>query len=667
MATVYSYVRFSTKKQLEGDSLRRQVERGDEWIRKNKHTPASLRLHDIGVSAYRGKNRHAGALAKFLEAIKSGRVLPGSILLVENLDRLSRQAMAEAKRVFEQILESDVCIAVLLPTEAVYTRESISDPMGLMVPLMAFHLGHLESAKKSERLKALWDRKRKDAESGVKFSRRCPSWLKWHSDKFVIIPSAAAVVRYIFERTALGIGQRQLLAELVEKFSPIGTSEKWNASFIAHILNDPAVLGIRQPKTADADGNRVAIGKAIKGYYPAVITEELWHRAQSVKSKKRKMKGASSGFVNLFVGLLHNAHDGHPMHLQTSPYTSGKKQRRLISYGHIRKISDSDPITLGYLEFETAILRHLGELRPEDLESKGSVSALRAKEQELSGYEARLSQIETAMADPASDDFTSLRASAKIVRQKIDELKAEAEKLRAELHADQPLRHAHGVLKMLAEADDEQRKTLRLRLRSLIAELVKSIIIKPEKHYGRVYVLAQIEYHTGLFRQVAITPHGGGGHIQQVNVDEFAIDLRDRKKCQTRQIFAGLAKLMAQPGAVPTVEKVKPATTVGDAAILFLRVRRSQLAKESFRMIPSKVQKFIDFVGADLPCKNVNSVRWARWDEWLKMQIRGRKLATSTARICRDRAREFCKWLADVGACHEVKGAIDDASTTVIG
>ena len=53
MALVYSYIRFSSKKQAKGDSLRRQTE-GEEWIEKNGHTKASLTLHDLGVSAFRG-------------------------------------------------------------------------------------------------------------------------------------------------------------------------------------------------------------------------------------------------------------------------------------------------------------------------------------------------------------------------------------------------------------------------------------------------------------------------------------------------------------------------------------------------------------------------------------------------------------------------------------
>ena len=41
MALVYSYIRFSTKKQADGDSKRRQIEMGEEWIARTGHTAAS--------------------------------------------------------------------------------------------------------------------------------------------------------------------------------------------------------------------------------------------------------------------------------------------------------------------------------------------------------------------------------------------------------------------------------------------------------------------------------------------------------------------------------------------------------------------------------------------------------------------------------------------------
>ncbi len=53
----YSFTRFSSPEQAEGDSLRRQTESTKAWCERNGfHLDTTLALHHIG-SAYRGKHR----------------------------------------------------------------------------------------------------------------------------------------------------------------------------------------------------------------------------------------------------------------------------------------------------------------------------------------------------------------------------------------------------------------------------------------------------------------------------------------------------------------------------------------------------------------------------------------------------------------------------------
>src|SRR5581483_1731511 len=90
---VYSYKRFSSAKQGKGDSLRRQTEFAEE-VRREHGLPLddSLDLTDRGVSAWKGNNKAEGsALAEFLRLIQAGRIARGSILAVENIDRISRE------------------------------------------------------------------------------------------------------------------------------------------------------------------------------------------------------------------------------------------------------------------------------------------------------------------------------------------------------------------------------------------------------------------------------------------------------------------------------------------------------------------------------------------------------------------------------------------------
>ena len=87
----YSYLRFSTTEQLKGDSLRRQTQAARAYADTHGlDLDEALTFRDLGVSAFKGKNVAEGALGAFLQAVDAGRVPPGSWLLVENLDRLSR-------------------------------------------------------------------------------------------------------------------------------------------------------------------------------------------------------------------------------------------------------------------------------------------------------------------------------------------------------------------------------------------------------------------------------------------------------------------------------------------------------------------------------------------------------------------------------------------------
>ena len=110
----YSYVRMSTDMQLKGDSLRRQLDQsreyaaGQEWELLEEDE-----LRDVGISAFSGANVSGGALGRFLEAVRVGKVEPGSFLIVESLDRLSRQEALKSFGLFSEIINAGVNIVTL--------------------------------------------------------------------------------------------------------------------------------------------------------------------------------------------------------------------------------------------------------------------------------------------------------------------------------------------------------------------------------------------------------------------------------------------------------------------------------------------------------------------------------------------------------------------------
>lgn len=175
----YSYVRFSTPQQLKGDSLQRQLEASEQYVIENGLVlDETLNLRDLGISAFRGKNVERGALGAFIKAIESGRVRKGSYLIVESLDRLSRNEVIDALEIFLTIIRAGINI-VTLSDDHVYSKDSISSNFTeLIISISVMSRAHEESKMKSYRRAKRWKKAKEQArETGRKITRKIPFWL----------------------------------------------------------------------------------------------------------------------------------------------------------------------------------------------------------------------------------------------------------------------------------------------------------------------------------------------------------------------------------------------------------------------------------------------------------------------------------------------------------
>src|SRR3954454_22298101 len=124
MPLAFSYLRFSSPQQAAGDTVRRQTEATADWCcRSGAVLDTSLSLRDDGVSAFKGKHREhpdVHGLAAFLSAVKTGRVPAGSFLVVENLDRLSREQIGYATELFLGIVNRGINVVQLAPAEVLF-------------------------------------------------------------------------------------------------------------------------------------------------------------------------------------------------------------------------------------------------------------------------------------------------------------------------------------------------------------------------------------------------------------------------------------------------------------------------------------------------------------------------------------------------------------------
>lgn len=312
MRVAYSYIRFSTPEQAQGDSLRRQMDLSAQYARENGlHLDETLT--DRGISGFRGQNIKEGALGSFLKYIQSGRIKPGSVLLVESLDRLSRDEITAQLGLFLHILGAGVEIVTLMDKRT-FTHESVNKNFAeLIISIVSMIRGHDESKTKSDRLKATWGNKRNKAQSR-RLTSICPLWLRPSDDgkSFQPLPERVEVIKFIFERALAGLGHRAICKEINQKgIKCWAKAERWNAHYVRRILRSRAVLGEFQPKARPTRKNKVAAGDPIPDYYPKIIEPAVFHRVSPAKEVVGRVR--SDSVPNLFTGLLFDGANGATM------------------------------------------------------------------------------------------------------------------------------------------------------------------------------------------------------------------------------------------------------------------------------------------------------------------------------------------------------------------
>jgi len=360
----YSYIRMSTDIQLKGDSLRRQMEMSKKYCEDNNIDLVES-IQDIGVSGFRGKNSSEGSLGKFLDLIKNGKIDKGSCLIIESLDRLSRDKVLLAFSVFTDILSNDITI-ITLQDNQVYTSKTVNDNPGqLFLSLGVMLRSHDESKTKSNRISSVWKHKR-DSYNGKILTSRCPSWMKPKKDKsgFDLIESHSNTIKNIFQWSLNGDGSLVITRRLNETGVPsIGNVKQWNKSYIIKILNNRSVLGEYQPHV-HIDGSRESVGKPFLDYYPRLISDVDFIKVQN-GIKNRTNKGGRKGkrFSNIFSGIVYCSNCDSKLNY----FDKGKKSKTYLwcSNNHHHKGCISK--TWKYQHLEDYLLSSLGELNLQEL------------------------------------------------------------------------------------------------------------------------------------------------------------------------------------------------------------------------------------------------------------------------------------------------------------
>jgi DNA invertase Pin-like site-specific DNA recombinase len=524
----YSYIRFSSKPQEAGDSIRRQTEAAKNWAeRNNVPLDTSLRI-DKGVSAFKGKNADIGALGEFLKLVEQGTVHPGDFLVVEALDRLTRDDVDEALFLLLGMTKAGVKIVQLTPVEVIYFKPV--EPLKLMMMVMELMRGNSESKVKSERIGQAWDAKRvarrkgegqpaknQNRVNGMQIlTHQLPAWVKEEDGIAVEIPERAAVVKKIFHLAREGRGvaliAKKLTEDNVPAFGEVVVREgnkrsafcgKWSDTSIHRILRDRRVVGEYAP---GKKAGKIA-GDPIPDYYPRIISDEEFEDVQDAMADRKNHPGrVSMKCVNPFSGLLRSAPDGGTCFVKSKVDRATPTKVLANTEGMEGRATNW---TFPWPVFEQALVALLHEVDPEDVlpagnGTKSEILALSTEESKL------LRSIE--MINQDMDLNGESAALMKRVRDKETLLREVREKLQAARRkAAHPTAEAWGQARGLLKALDTQED--RLKLRGVLRKLIASVWVLVAANRRDRHALVHVTFKGGASRIYGIDfrpPRGNG-------------------------------------------------------------------------------------------------------------------------------------------------------------
>jgi DNA invertase Pin-like site-specific DNA recombinase len=542
------------------------MEATTDWCRRNGvDLDASLSLRDEGVSAFRGKHRRSDrhALARFLDEVKAGRVPRGSYLVIENLDRLSREDLQPALLLVLNLLQDGVRVVQLRP-EMVFDDKS--DTLPVMMMMVELSRGHSESRMKSERIGAAWRTKKAQArEARSVQTMQVPSWIQVTGRKkdgkhatggtFKTIPARVKIVRLIFKLAIAGEGLGRIVAHLTKAKVPAwthpgvvakGRGGKWSKVYIFKILTGKAVLGTYQPtKRGEPDGEPILC------YFPSIIDAATWEQAQDALASRRDRPGSPGKKVaNLFSGLLHDARSkGRMLIGWMSGGRRGRRTRTRVLVSADSLQGRGKTVSFQYQTFENAILEKLQEVDPADLGNGHS--------QEVAVLENDVALLQRSVIALNADldlHGDSPAVLARLRRKEADLAEALAKLAEARRKQHHPPATALASAKpLLAAARDEEG---RHRLRQLLRAAIESVWVLVVPCQSWRWAAVQINFHGGVIRSYAILfVAGGNGRVGGSAVRSFPevgeprhIDLRDAKYVERLE-----AKLLA---AKPTLNNL---------------------------------------------------------------------------------------------------------------
>ena len=500
----YLYSRYSSAHQKEA-SIDRQLRYGLQMIEKHGWRLAE-ELKDEAKSAFKGANREAGSqLFEFERRARDGEFSNGAVLVCENVDRLSRQGAKASARLIWSLNEMGVDVATYHDGH-VYKAGEDSELMDLFSVIIKGALGREESAKKSKRSQAYWDKTFAEIQSGNRsvHTKQCPAWIDIIDGQYVLNEHRANVVRQMYRWYCDGIGSLQILYRLQAMGEGSWSSEKrykgqkeWTPRYIHKVLTARQAVG----EYVTIKGETLATD-----FYPAVIDVATFNKAQAIRKTRTGSGGdARKRSQNLFANILKCGECGKSATLASKM----TKKRGLTHYARCnearyRHVPCQNNATVRYDILEATVLDQVLPLIAEMKEQEQHTDAFEIEQAEL----VRQKQIRQAQIDHAVNAITSGEAPKALI-QRLSVLESEVETIDLQLikhKADrastfQPIKSVEAsIVDELRSAISSDDPDVRFEARASVNAALTRLIMRIEVNNNSTFTIRPDETSWWLFK-----------------------------------------------------------------------------------------------------------------------------------------------------------------------
>ncbi|KAK48205.1 integrase [Caballeronia jiangsuensis] len=391
---VYSYLRFSNAKQASGASIARQLDYAVKWAEQHgMELDTSLTLKDEGLSAFHEKHIEKGNFGVFLKAIEDGLIPPGSVLIVESLDRLSRAEPIIAQAQLYGILIAGIEVVTAADNTRISLESVKKNPGILFLALGVSMRANEESERKKDRILDAAHRNAQAWQAGTSRKRAAvgkdPGWVKYNAktNEYELLPEFVTPLMAMLGYFRAGASTRRCFAMLHEAGIPLpppkldlhGKLKKTRmGNVISGLANTTRLYDIMSNRALIGE-KTIVLGKSqyhdaqtyvLSGYYPPLMTEAEFEELQQMRKQGGRVANHQSRIVGIINGVgitkcmrCRSAMAGQNV-LSRSRRADGKPQdghRRLICTGVTKAKNLCTESSVSIVPIERAIMAYCSD------------------------------------------------------------------------------------------------------------------------------------------------------------------------------------------------------------------------------------------------------------------------------------------------------------------